>query len=230
MGDVVDAKQTFQGVRGAHLKKNLTAVKHKKLMDAHRDALIKDIGIALMVEIQRTALGDSMTDTFLDELQAYREYAAVCPHEFDDDHLMNNIVYGVSTQTDQFPVEAAFNHLTIEASKTRIPDTTQDIKYKHLLSQAKNTSYGLMLFREWSYLEEAEPVLKLTKLFASNGAAVATTTQIAREFIDGHITPSRAQISLSTEQAKANHKTRNREHAFEARCMQSNMHLVLNGR
>ena len=77
---VIDATATFDRIRGKRCKDQLTAAKHKKLMDTHRHTLVTDMALAYMMEMQRSVLGDELVDQFLDEMQAYREYGAVSPH------------------------------------------------------------------------------------------------------------------------------------------------------
>jgi len=226
MGDIINAKQVFSAKRGTSIRKSLSAIKQKNVMGTHRNALIKDITHALIIEIQRPVLGDEATDKFIDELQAYREFSAVCPNDFDDGDLVENIVYELTTRRGHFPTGAAFNKLQIQASQSQITTATRDVTYKKLLSEARNTSYGIMLLREWCQLDESQPVIALLKTFAANGNATAMVTQAAKDFIDSHIKISRSQISLSTEQAKANYKVRNKKHALESRCMAHNISLV----
>jgi hypothetical protein len=226
MSKVIDAKAVFARIRCERDRAQLTAIKHKQLMDTHRKGLIDDIATVLMVEAQRPTLGDETVDTFLDEFQIYREFSAIIPHTFNDAGLVEAIASGLAQYREQFPSGRAFDRLRTKALDSEIGCKAKDKKYKVLLSQACNTSSGIALFREFCKLDEAQPLIGLVSVTGLQGSSNATAAQVASDFVDTHIMPSRSLISLNTQRALANHHRRSRENAFEASCMRSNLRLV----
>ncbi|PCI01835.1 MAG: hypothetical protein COB76_00435 [Alphaproteobacteria bacterium] len=232
MGEVLTG---FNELRGEAVKKSRRVVQvedrlantNLTIFRKHKEALRFDVALCLIVEIQRDVLGDETTDNFFKRLCEFRDFYSLYPNGYIAEPRLTNLVHELSIQKDRYPLDAAFNYLMIECEKSKIQGFRPNVPFRKLLSEATNTSEGILLFQEWCKTDTVDGVFSGVKGEMLREGVTCVAKQFSREFVQEFIKISRASINLNTMNAFARQGIRSEKYQLEARGLKNNLRLVV---